>query len=633
MCGLIMLAQPAMAQIEPASAPGAQVSQPVRRVAPTRSRAASVVFANADIGAVADEVLGNLLHLRFAIDPAVTGKISFRASGSARSADLLASFEQALTLADIALVRNRDQYLLVPRSKAKALVVAQPLTSGDIQPGYQGFTIETPNSLPSEIAKGLTANGFGDVVVGADDKAGRIVIAGSASELRGAVNVIRASDRAKLDPGLSRTFALKNSSASQVSAELGQLLKGFDIAGVDVVPLTRLNQIVVGTRSPAQMIQVERWVTHLDVPASEESATVWRFKPRNLSAASLAEALTQLSAAPAGDPSSNSDALGDRRSDAAALPRQGEEPASDAVGTLLDDDLRIGVEKESNTLLVAASPSKWLRLRALFEELDASPAQVMIEATVLEVTLNRAFRMGVDWSIVGSGRWSAVSSRRANGAVGAVLPGGAITYLGGDVRAVIDALASKTHVEVVSAPKLLALDNHAATLQVGDQIPIVNQTSQSTSSPDAPIVSITEYRDTGVILKIKPRINDADSVTLDFSQEVSGVLKNTVSGIDSPTIQQRRFQSQVILREGETAALGGLMSTKRSRGGSGVPWLNELPGVGVLFGAKDDGTDRTEIIVLLTARIVRTPQQQAEALRMLKTQMPALDDHAAPTVH
>jgi general secretion pathway protein D len=574
---------------------------------------------------VADEILGSILRVRFAIDPAVTGKISFRSSRSAKPADLLASFEQALALSDIALIRSQDQFLLVPRARAKTLAVARPYRGGGVAPGYQSLVIATVNIAPGDVGKALAANGLGDLVVGVDDSSGKVTIAGSSRDLRAAIDLIGGTDRGRLDPAMSRSFVIRNSSAPQVAAELDQLLKGFDIAGVTVVPLARLNQLMIGTRSAGQMAQVEQWLQRLDVPASEESETIWRYKPRNLGAESLAAALTQLSAVTS---SSSSAGIAPVASGGPPVDSQGAGSPSEASASLLGADLRIGVEKESNTLLVVTSTARWTRLRRLLEELDASPGQVLIEATVLEVTLNRAFRMGVDWSVIGSGGLSAISSRNANGAIAPVLPGAAITYLGGDVRAVIDALASKTHVEVVSSPKLLALDNHSASLQIGDQVPIVNQTSQGTSSPDAPIVSVTEYRDTGVILKIKPRINDPDSVTLDFSQEVSGVSKNTISDIDSPTIQQRRFQSQIVLRQGQTAALGGLMSTKRSRGGSGIPKLSELPGIGGLFGARNDGDDRTEIIVLLTAHILRTADQQDAALRSLRETMPGLSGHA-----
>jgi len=612
-------------QLEPADAPGTTP----RRGLSSRVMTA-VAFDAADIPAVANEVLGQTLRLRFSIDPAVTGKVSFRHSQRTDRVALLAAFEQALALVDVALVRHRDQYLVVPRGKAKDLATTQVVSSAEIAvaPGYQALAVPLRNSLPSQVGKALQANGLGDAVVGAEDRGGRIVVAGTSRELRAALEIVRQSDKPRLDASLSRNYALRNAAAAQVADELQRLLTGFDVSGVTVVPLPRLNQLVIGARSPQQLAEIEAWIGRLDAPASEEGTSVWRYKPRNLTAASLAEALTQLSANPEGQGITTRSAGGElaKTGDAAAPVSAG--TGVGGVGPLIDKDLRVGVEKDSNTLLVSASASRWKPLRALLEELDVAPGQVMIEATVLEVTLNRTFRMGVDWSIVGGGRWSALSSRAANGSVAPTLPGVAISYVGGDVRAVVDALSTKTHVNVVSAPKLLALDNRPAVLQVGDQVPIVNQTSRGTGAGDAPIVTVTEYRDTGVILKIKPRINGDDSVTLDFSQEVSGVVKNTVSGVDSPTIQQRRFESQILLREGQTAALGGLMSSATTRGGSGIPVLSDLPGVGGLFGARRNDGDRTEIIVLLTARIVRSPEDGERVLSGLKEQLPGVDGHA-----
>jgi len=613
------------AQLEPADAPESHF-RPAVHTAPRTTAA----FDSADISAVANEVLGETLRVRFAIDPTVTGKVSFRYSRRGDPVALLTAFEQALAVVDVALVRNRDQYLIVPRGKAKALATVQIVAGPEagVMPGFQALAVPLRNGLPSNLAKALTANGLSEVVVGADDRSGRIIVAGSSRELRAALTVIRQNDQPRLDASLSRNYALRNAGAAQVADELQRVLTGFDVSGVTIVPLPRLNQLVVGARSAQQLAEVEAWIARLDAPASEEGTSVWRYKPRNLTAASLAEALTQLSANPQGQgagllsPNGGATKAGEGSAPAAPVTGLGEASAA------IDKDLRVGVEKDSNTLLVSAPASRWKPLRALLEELDVAPGQVMIEATVLEVTLNRTFRMGVDWSVVGGGRWSAVSSRAANGSVAATLPGVAVSYVGGDVRAVIDALSSKTHVDVVSAPKLLALDNKPAVLQVGDQVPIVNQTSRGTTSGDAPIVTVTEYRDTGVILKIKPRINGDDSVTLDFSQEVSGVVKNTVSGIDSPTIQQRRFESQILLREGQTAALGGLMSTKAARGGSGIPLLSDLPGVGGLFGARTNDGDRTEIIVLLTAHIVRSPEDGDRVLTGLKQQLPGVNGHA-----
>jgi general secretion pathway protein D len=272
-----------------------------------------------------------------------------------------------------------------------------------------------------------------------------------------------------------------------------------------------------------------------------------------------------------------------------------------------------------------APASRWRALQPALHQLDQAPDQVLIEATVLEVSLNKEFEFGVDWSLLSeSGKVGSVLSRLENGAVQPAYPGLSLTYLNAGVRVVVSALAAKTDVEVMSAPKLLALDNRAASLQIGDEVPIVTQRAQGVGAPGAPLVTTTEYRDTGVILKIKPRINGPDSVMVELSQEVSGVSRTTTSGIDSPTIQQRKFESSLHLREGQTVALGGLISSRRSFDDVGVPGLKDVPVVGALFKSQRRDGQRTELIVLLSARILRADDASGAALADLKTSMEGL---------
>jgi general secretion pathway protein D len=277
-----------------------------------------------------------------------------------------------------------------------------------------------------------------------------------------------------------------------------------------------------------------------------------------------------------------------------------------------DDQVRVGVDKDTNTLLVVAPPPRWIQVQRILNEIDRPPRQVLIEASILEVTLDKQFQFGVDWSYV-SDDFSLSSINNNQGAIGPSAPGLSVTYLSTNIKAAISALGSKTNVVVVSAPKIVALDNHTARLQVGDQVPVVTQTAQNTTAANAPLVSSVDYRSTGVILTVTPRISGDDSLVLDVSQEVSSVIKTVTSGIDSPTIQQRRFESTLVLRNGGVAALGGLISSNGSDSNSGVPWLKDIPAVGALFRTQGKTATRSELIVLLTARLMN---DQASAERV-----------------
>ncbi|MEL7030197.1 MAG: type II and III secretion system protein, partial [Pseudomonadota bacterium] len=173
----------------------------------------------------------------------------------------------------------------------------------------------------------------------------------------------------------------------------------------------------------------------------------------------------------------------------------------------------------------------------------------------------------------------------------------------------------------VSAPKLMVINNQTATLQVGDEVPIVTRQAQSVVDPNAPLVTTVELRDTGVILEVKPRINSSHMVVLEVSQEVSDVTQTTTSGIDSPTIQQRRFSSTVAVQAGETVALGGLIRNTHSETETSVPLLGSLPVLGAAFRTRDITERRTELIVFLTPHIIGDVNAARETLDILRSQM------------
>jgi general secretion pathway protein D len=144
-------------------------------------------------------------------------------------------------------------------------------------------------------------------------------------------------------------------------------------------------------------------------------------------------------------------------------------------------------------------------------------------------------------------------------------------------------------------------------------VPVLTQTAQSVENPNAPIVNQIEYRDTGVLLRVKPRVNGNGQVVLEVAQEFSEVARTIESGIDSPTIQQRRLESTLTVQDGGTVALGGLIRGSRARGRTGVPWLSSIPVLGAAFRTEEREQDRTELVVFLTPRVLRTAGDIADA--------------------
>ena len=182
-----------------------------------------------------------------------------------------------------------------------------------------------------------------------------------------------------------------------------------------------------------------------------------------------------------------------------------------------------------------------------------------------------------------------------------------------------------TDLKVISSPQLMVLDNHPATLEVGDQVPNATQSAVSVTDPAAPIVNSIQYQDTGVILEITPRVNASGLVILDIVQEVSDAVATTTSAIDSPTIQQRRVKSTIAVHSGETIVLGGLIRDAELDGTSGIPILSDIPVIGNLFKTTSNSNDRTELLVLITPHVVRDRQEGRDVTAELRNRLRALD--------
>jgi general secretion pathway protein D len=178
-----------------------------------------------------------------------------------------------------------------------------------------------------------------------------------------------------------------------------------------------------------------------------------------------------------------------------------------------------------------------------------------------------------------------------------------------------------TKVKVLSAPTVIVLNNHTASLNVGDQIPVATSSSVSVQTSGAPVVNTIQQQNTGIILKVTPRVNQGGLVQMDVSQEVSTPGKTSSSSIESPTISQRKIDTTVAVRDGQTQALGGLISDNVINGVSGVPWLSEVPVVGALFGTTNDSVQRTEIIVLVTPHVVHDAPSAASVTDELRSKL------------
>lgn len=294
--------------------------------------------------------------------------------------------------------------------------------------------------------------------------------------------------------------------------------------------------------------------------------------------------------------------------------------------------VRITADTTTNSLLIFADQETASMIFKVIEQIDRPRLQVAIEATIAEVTLNNSLQYGVQYYLknnVGSiGLATSKGGDNPNQTpIVKALPGFNL-LLGSeaDPKAILSALSGRTNVKVLSTPSLVVLDNQVATLQVGDQVPV--STTQATvvtggnNGNGFPVANNIDYRNTGVILRVLPRVAANGNVTLDVDQEISNVANPASSSTLTPTISQRRVRSSIAVTSGQTVLLAGLISDREQADREGIPWLEKITLLGDLFATNTSTLNRTELIIFIKPQIIHDAvdaQAIAEEMRSKMT--------------
>ena len=289
----------------------------------------------------------------------------------------------------------------------------------------------------------------------------------------------------------------------------------------------------------------------------------------------------------------------------------------------LGGNLRVVADELNNAILVYGTPAQFERVEAALRRLDVAVVQVLIEASIVEVTLTDDTQYGIQWTFndaLSNGKTgTSVLSSLAGGVVGGALAGFSYTLRdsASQVRAVLNAMAEKSLVKVISSPSLMVLDNHTASINVGSQQPI---RSTETITSGGNVSTSIQYKDTGVALSVLPTVNAGDMVTMQISQAVTDVGAPDIA-TGQRSFLQRQISSKVAVRSGETIVLGGLIRDNGTDGSNGIPIVHEIPFFGALFGTKVKKQNRTELLVIITPRVVRSDQDARDIGRDLRERM------------
>ncbi len=579
---------------------GAPISAapPVPSSGSTQRIPINVLMDRAPIPAAVEAVMGDVLNRPFRIDPQVTGEVSFRLTGEMTEADILTNLDQALRGANAALVSAPGGGVaVVPAANVPAFSVL-PNGASQQRTFFAGGTAiyRAQNVSAQEMVRVLTPIAEGRAQVRADNVREYVYISGDPGTVNSLVRTAELFDVEWLRGNSFQYYPLKYAGAKAVADDVRRLYGGAEGpigTQVDMIDIERLNAIIVIAKSPALLDQTMKWIDRLDQPASPSEQRIRVVPLSNIKAEDLVKVIGGFFGAAPPPPGGLAGQSG-----AASSPSGGQ----------------VTADPRSNSIILYASDAEYQNLLQIVRRLDVPPPQILIEGTVAEVRLNDKLNLGVQWFLQNDPKFSGGFATVGNGNLALTFPGLSLQYLGPDFKVVINALSSVTDVEVVSTPRLLVLANETATLQVGDQVPIITQTAQGDQQTSLTVNSVN-YRDTGVLLTVTPRVGEGGRIFIDIEQEVSDVSETTTSDINSPTIAQRKFRTQIAVDNGQVIALGGLIRSTRTKGDSGIPLLSQIPIAGALFRERANVKGRTELVVFLKATLVR---DRADADRVTK---------------
>ncbi|MGE5503987.1 MAG: type II secretion system secretin GspD [Actinomycetota bacterium] len=628
--------------------------RPVAEARTTEAGDITFSFVDADVRAVLKAVLGDILGRRYVVSTKVQGTVTVQ-TGQPLSRDAaFATLETVLRMSGIAMVEVDGTVKVVPYDEAPRVGgEARLLPAPDERPaGYGVEVVPLAYASAGEIKKMLEPMAPPGAVLQADDARNILVFSGTGPERKSMREMVDIFDVDWLKGMSFALIPLANADAKAVATELtgvfGEGASGPMKNMMRFSPVERLNSVLAIATNPDYLGQARRWVENFDRAGDAVGGgrRLYVYPVQNGRAADLALVLDGLfgsgsSVAAASASVGAGGGLRQRQKLGSATPGGGGggianplaaakdpaplggEPAATATAAVLEKGARIVADDGNNALVALATAEEWASIEQALKRLDIVPLQVLVDATIAEVTLNDQLRYGLQW-FFRKGDFSSTFSSLASGSVASLFPGFSFALQGTDARVILNALSSVTNVNVVSAPTLLVLTNQTAQLQVGDQVPVATQQARSVIDPQAPIVNTIQFRDTGVILRVTPRVNAGGLVFLDIEQEVSDVAQTTSSNIDSPTIRQRRIASTVAVQSGETIALGGLIRDTRTRGKDGLPILGDIPVMGPLFATNNDQASRTELLVLLSPRVVRSRDDARGATDELRRRLKGL---------
>ena len=604
---------------KPPAASRISTVKPGTAAAPVAEQAnITVAFEQMPLPNFVQAVYGVILKKNYSMDAQVAARtdlVTLRASEQQTPTQIETAARLLLKTYGVAVTDlGANNYRIVPDNAPTGYAPeilrgrALPEVPLPLRPIYQLVELQAVGS--AEVAAWL-GNIFGKkVVIQNDSSRNAILLSGQSDDVTAVLEAIHILDQPLMKGRKSLSISPALWSVDEMAKKLTEILaaEGYlaststaSTANVSppitLLPVQAINSIIVFAADDGILKHIVDWANQLDKPSSNRgvSSGYFAYQVRYTNAESLAKTVQEL--------------LGGAPSSGAAAAAGQQPPAQVPRGA------RVVVNSATNSIIFQGNGENYTEILSLLQELDRPAKSALIEVTVAEVTLDDSTQMGVEWAFNASGAGGSayVGGTRVGVPIGA---GRATTGLGmgtggltiarlnslGDLRMLLNFLATSSNANILSSPRIMARNGETASIQVGSEIPTINQQQTNAATAGVGVLQSVQYRNTGVILKVKPIIYAGDRIDLDVVQEVSDSTRVGVAS--SPIIDTRKVDTHLSLKDGTPVLLGGIMSQNNSRTESGVPLLKDIPVAGQLFRTNTDTKRKTELLVLITPYIV-----------------------------
>ena len=583
-----------------------------------------------------DVVYGEMLGVPYVTGPEVakmTDVVQLRSSGEMKAADFQSLVSDALEAYGVRVVPENGTFQILQdkalRSRIPKFIKsrARLRTRSDLRPVIQFVEMR---AVDANSMLGFLRQAFGTrndkLTITANQGQNYVSLAGLPEDVDAALAIILELDELSFSGSEIQRYTPQYWNAEEFTKTLSDALtvEGWSVTeninldrAIFLMPVEYSNDVFIFAKTRVAHDRVENWIRQLDKPIQGgDTEQIFIYQVKNVDASILADTANSVLFSSGGNGHNTQ------------LSSIGTSGAQNDSGALISKNSNavFNVDPLGNRIVFTGTSTDYNKLQNLLEQLDTPAPEVLIEVQIAEVTLTDETNYGMDFFIDDLGN-NSVRGTAQTGGLGVGTSGLTVGFLSGNVDATINAFATNRQVKLLSTPILVARSGGEAEIQVGQDIPIITAqraaNNQSGSGPTDILQSI-DYRKIGNLLSISPIVFSNDRIDLSITQEVSSTVDVSNSTISSPTISNRSLSTQLSLEDGQTAVLGGLISENYIRDERGVPILKDIPILGQAFSNDALSVNRTELIILITAYVLRGQQDKNQFVNRLSNRVDTL---------